>query len=219
MIDLQSIHKSIREATGHARPLFVDLALSLGENDRSVAILGRSGSGKTSLLRLLAGLDLAYTGSYLVDGSPLRPTSTAMARHRAAHIGIITQHFDLLPELTALQNVRLGMPERRSTRSDAQHCLERVDIGELAGTRVRRLSGGQAQRVAIARALVKRPRLILADEPTGALDEDTENDVLDLFAELQGRGDRFVIATHSSAVATRCDRRLLLRNGVLTEVD
>jgi putative ABC transport system ATP-binding protein len=219
MIQLESVHKVIREPNGRRRELFSDLHFRLGEGTRSVAILGRSGSGKSTLLRLLAGLDTDYEGDYFFDDVRLPRTAARMARNRAANIGIITQHYDLLAERTALHNVRLGIPGRVASRDVARRSLERVHVDHLADKRVRHLSGGEAQRVAIARALVKRPRLVLADEPTGALDEVTESEVLLLFAELQEQGNVFVIATHSNEVAAQCDRRLLLTNKSLVEID
>ncbi|BDZ48882.1 ABC transporter ATP-binding protein [Frondihabitans sucicola] len=218
MIQLTSITKVIREPNGHPRTLFADLHFRLGDQDRSVAILGRSGSGKSSLLRLLAGLDTAYRGEYLADGMLLPRSAAGMARHRAAAVGIITQRYDLLPERTVLQNVRLGRADKQAATEEALRSLELVRLRGLAATRVRHLSGGEAQRVAIARALVKRPRLVLADEPTGALDASTEGEVLELFARLQDLGHRFVIATHSPTIAASCDRRLLLQDNALAEL-
>lgn len=215
MLHLRAINKSVREPNGGRRELFHDLDFRLDDSDRSVAILGRSGSGKTSLLRIVAGLDAAFGGEYLFDGRALPRTSSDLARHRAANIGIITQGYDLLPERTALQNVRLGLPGRPATRAAALDCLVRVGLGDAAAKAVRHLSGGEAQRAAIARALVKEPRIVLADEPTGSLDDETEDDVLALFADLQTQGVAFVIVTHSEKVAAACDRRLVIEKRAL----
>lgn len=216
MIELRAIRKTLREADGQARTLFDGLDLSVGEEERSVAIMGRSGSGKSTLLRMLAGLDLDYSGDYRFHGEELTRTPDAMADFRLRNIGIVTQHYDLLSDRNVLQNVVFGAPDRRGAAVRAQRCLTQVHLDGFARKKVTRISGGEAQRVAIARALVKQPAVILADEPTGALDEGTEDRVLALFEELQHLGTRFVIATHSSRVAAACDRVLTISGHRLT---
>lgn len=217
MITLRDVSKTITEPDGSTRTLFDRLNFALREDDRSVAITGRSGSGKSTLLRILAGLDTDFTGNYEHDGRVLERTPRRMAEHRLRHIGIVTQDHSLLGDRSVLDNVRLGVPARAGSADRARDALEAVDIGHLAGKRPRRLSGGEAQRVAIARAIAKRPAVVLADEPTGALDETTEDDTLALFDRLQQAGTKFVIVTHSERVAQRCGRRLQLQRGQLIE--
>jgi putative ABC transport system ATP-binding protein len=218
-IGLRGLGKQFGEPGGHVRRLFEDLTLDLGTADRSVAILGRSGSGKSSLLRILAGIDIAYQGSFSVDGEQLRRNQNTMSEFRRRHVGIITQRYDLLGERTALHNTMLGLGSIRAAHREASaDALERVGLAGLAGRRVDRLSGGEAQRVAIARAIVKEPSIVLADEPTGALDERTEDEILELFDHLQTRGSTMIIATHSERVAERCSRRFMVSDHRLVEV-
>lgn len=217
MIALRDVSKTITEPDRSPRVLFDRLDFELSDDERSVAITGRSGSGKSTLLRILAGLDTDFEGTYEHDGRALERTAPRMAAHRLRHIGIVTQDADLLGDRTVLDNVRLGVPERSGSADPAHAALEAVGISHLAGKRPGRLSGGEAQRVAIARAIAKRPPVVLADEPTGALDERTEDDVLTLFDLLQRAGTRFVIVTHSGRIAQRCDRRLVLHQKRLLE--
>ncbi|MFK4483633.1 ABC transporter ATP-binding protein [Curtobacterium sp. AB7] len=217
MITLRDVSKTITEPDGSTRTLFDRLHFDLREDDRFVAITGRSGSGKSTLLRILAGLDTDFEGAYEHDGRVLERTASRMAAHRLRHIGIVTQDHNLLGDRSVLDNVRLGVPARADSAARAHDALEAVGISHLVAKRPRRLSGGEAQRVAIARATAKRPAVVLADEPTGALDETTEDDVLALFDQLQHAGSKFVIVTHSERVAQRCGRRLHLQHGQLIE--
>ncbi|PPF41873.1 ABC transporter ATP-binding protein [Pseudoclavibacter sp. AY1F1] len=211
-VTLRGVEKNITEADGQSRPIFADLSLTLPDDIRSAAILGRSGSGKSTLLRILSGLDVRYGGTYSFAGEELRRNELAMSEFRRTHVGIITQSYDLLRERTVLQNVMLGLGSTKSAyRAPALDALRVVGIEALAARRVGRLSGGEAQRVAIARAVVKKPALILADEPTGALDEDTEDRILDVFDTLQQQGAVLIVATHSERVAERCQRRFRIQ--------
>lgn len=218
-IELRGLGKQFSELGGGVRHLFEDLTLRLATADRSVAILGRSGSGKSSLLRILAGLDIQYSGSYLVEGEELRQNESTMSNFRRQYVGIITQRYDLLDERTALHNTMLGLGSIKTAhRKASAGALERVGLADLADRRVGLLSGGEAQRVAIARAIVKKPLIVLADEPTGALDEQTEDEILDLFDHLQTQGSTMIIATHSERVAERCSRRFMVSDHRLVEV-
>ncbi|RTE48387.1 ABC transporter ATP-binding protein [Actinobaculum sp. 352] len=204
VIELNGISKDFTEPDGSKRVLFDDLSFAI-ESERSVAILGRSGSGKTTLLRILAGLDIAYSGTYTFEGNQLEKKGAEMARYRRKHIGVISQHYDLLSDRNVAQNVALAVAERKERADVVTRCLERVGLGGFERKRVDKLSGGEAQRVAIARALAKRPQIILADEPTGALDEATEAEILALFRSLQETGTVFIIATHNHTVAAQCE--------------
>ena len=189
----------------------VTLDVAAGE---SVSIRGESGSGKSTLLHLLAGLDAPDSGSLTWEGSP-----DTGARRRAAFLGIVFQSFYLIPELDALQNVLMARRILGSIgpaeRARAAALLQRVGLAERAHHLPAQLSGGERQRVAVARALMNSPRLILADEPTGNLDEHTGAAVIELLLGLCGEtGTTLVLVTHNAAHAARCSRQLLLREGV-----
>lgn len=218
LIELRKIRKTINESNGQSRVLFDDLDFNLSQHERSVALLGRSGSGKSSLLRILAGLDVRYTGEYRSLGRTLPQRADSMASYRLENVGIVTQAYDLINDLNVVQNVKLATPKAAGADLIAQQALIAVGLSDFAHKRISKLSGGEAQRVAIARAIAKKPAIVLADEPTGALDEGTEDEVLRLFKDLESAGTRFVIATHSNKVAESCDRRLILEKNRLVEV-
>ena len=188
-----------------------------------VSIMGASGSGKSTLMNILGLLDRPTSGTRIVGGREIVTLDDdEISRVRNATIGFVFQSFHLLPRLTAAENAGLpllyrGWPEPR-IRESALAALERVGMADRASHRPNQLSGGQQQRVAIARALIGEPLLILADEPTGALDPDTARDVMDLFEELcADRRMAVVIVTHSPEVSQRCRRRLTLDAGILHE--
>ena len=186
-----------------------------------LAIQGPTGQGKTTLLQLLGGLDRPTSGTLLLDGKDLGTMSEAeITRLRAASIGFIFQTFNLIPTLPAAVNVELALvplrleaPERHSRVAQA---LDAVGLSDRAGHLPAELSGGQQQRVAIARALVKDPTVLLADEPTGNLDEATRDEIIDLLARLvRDRGLTLVMVTHDSIVAARAQRIGQMRDGRL----
>ncbi len=192
----------------------VDLTIAEGER---VAIVGASGSGKSTLLGLLAGLDLPTSGEVIVDGVPLGGLDEdGRARLRGEKIGFVFQSFHLLPGLTALENVMLPLEllGRRDAAATAGEVLERVGLGHRLHHFPRQLSGGEQQRVAVARAFAPRPRLLLADEPTGNLDRATGERVVELLFRLNAEvGTTLVLVTHDDALARRCDRILRLSDG------
>jgi putative ABC transport system ATP-binding protein len=198
----------------------LDLELDAGER---VAITGRSGAGKSTLLALLGGLEQLQAGTLDVGGVDVAALNgDALAAFRGSTIGFVFQHFGLLGTLTAQENVELAMAvasHGRAERADrARLLLDAVGLGERAGHLPSALSGGESQRVAIARALANSPRLILADEPTGNLDDESTVGVLDLLGSLaNGHGCTLVVATHDEMVASRWDRRLHLERGGLRE--
>ena len=196
----------------------IDLSVQRGE---AVVLQGVSGSGKSTLLHLLGGIERPSSGSVVVAGQDLQALSGGAASDfRARHIGFVFQFFNLLPTLTALENVVCALEplpgSRASRRDDARAALAAVGLADLADQYPGRLSGGQQQRVAIARAVVKRPALLLADEPTGALDAQTARQVMALLRDLrQQRGCALVIATHDAMVCDYADRVLRLESGRL----
>lgn len=196
----------------------VNLQIAAGTR---VAIAGPSGSGKTSLLLLFSGLERPSGGRVLIDGVDLgKLDRDGLADMRRERVGIVFQSFHLLPSLSALDNVALPlqMAGRRDAREQARAMLARVGLGERLDHFPTQLSGGEQQRVAIARALVHRPRLLLADEPTGNLDDQTAESVRELLFELnRDMGTTLVLVTHDLAFAARCDRVLRLHDGQLIE--
>ena len=197
------------------------VSLDIAEGD-FVAIMGASGSGKSTLMNILGCLDHPTTGSYQLAGEAVDAMSAdALASIRNRRIGFVFQQFNLLPRTSALENVELPMvyahvpPVERHRR--ALRSLQRVGLGERSGHTPAELSGGQQQRVAIARALVNNPRLILADEPTGALDSQTSEDIMRLLAELNEQGMTVVLVTHESDIAAWARRRLVFRDGRVLE--
>ena len=193
----------------------VSLVVEAGE---FVAIMGPSGSGKSTLLNLAGGLDTPTSGEVLVEGSPLSGlTSPQLASMRRRHVGYVFQDFNLLPGLSAVENVAFpleldGMPWREA-RDAAMDVLTQCGIAQLADRRPEEMSGGQAQRVAISRALVGPRRLLLADEPTGALDSETGVAVLELLRQRADDGAAVVMVTHEPRFAAWADRTVYLRDG------
>jgi ABC-type lipoprotein export system ATPase subunit len=198
----------------------VDLKIQRGE---WLAVLGASGSGKSTLLHLIGGLDTPDEGRVLFDDRDLFDQSTTQRdRFRNRHVGFVFQAYHLLPELNVLENTMLTQLIGRSsiagsTRAATVDLLGRLGLGERLRHRPRELSGGERQRVAIARALINEPDLLLADEPTGNLDQATGDRILDLFGELHAAGQTIVMVTHDPRIAERADRTLELVAGELVK--
>ncbi|MEP7068564.1 MAG: ABC transporter ATP-binding protein [Usitatibacter sp.] len=189
----------------------------------AVAIVGASGSGKSTLLGLLAGLDVPSEGRVWIAGEELFVLNEdGRARLRGQMVGFVFQSFQLLPALTALENVMLPLELARGAdaASRARAVLERVGLGERLGHYPRQLSGGEQQRVAVARAFVTEPRLLFADEPTGNLDSETGEHIIELLFEMnRERGTTLVLVTHDAELAKRCDRRLHIAAGEISHED
>jgi putative ABC transport system ATP-binding protein len=196
----------------------VEFAVAAGE---ALAIVGASGSGKSTLLAILAGLDTPTAGSVLLDGTDLFALDEdARAELRGRAVGFVFQSFQLLPALTALENVMLPLElaGRRDAEAEAREMLARVGLGERLGHYPKHLSGGEQQRVALARAFVVRPKLLLADEPTGSLDADSGAGVIDLMFELNhSLGTTLVMVTHDEHLARRCARMVRLAGGRIVD--
>ena len=207
MIELQDVSRRYDDGP----PALSSVTLTVQEGE-AVAILGPSGSGKSTLLNLVAGLDRPDTGTVTVAGTRVdRLGEAAAARFRRTRIGMVFQFFNLLDDLTALDNVLLpaqlaGMPAA-AARERARRMLGSLGIERLADAYPGRLSGGERQRVAVARALMNRPALLLADEPTGALDTASGEDVQELLLDLQRNGQTILLVTHDTALAEACATR------------
>ncbi len=217
MIRLLDVHLTIPAAAGPVAILRgIDLGVARGER---VGLLGPSGSGKTSLLMLLAGLERATSGLIEVAGQDLGVLDEdGRAKFRLANLGIVFQAFHLIPSMTAVQNVAvpLELAGRRDASAVAKAALEQVGLGHRLSHLPSQLSGGEQQRVALARAFAPRPKLLLADEPTGNLDVETGQSVMDLLFGLCGAsGATLLLITHDPALAARCDRVVTLRQGVV----
>jgi len=219
LVQIRGLTKAFAEG-GRVRPVLerVDLEIAPGE---FFVLLGKSGSGKSTLLNLMSGIDHPDAGQILISGTDITALSERkQTLFRRDHIGIIFQFFNLIPTLTVLENITLpdelrGM-SRRDSETSGRRLLERVGLADRADTFPDKLSGGEQQRVAIARALAHEPTLVLADEPTGNLDEDTGRSVLQLLLELtRNAGRTLVMATHNPDIVPLADRVCRIHEGKL----
>lgn len=198
----------------------VNFSLKQGE---FVSILGPSGSGKSTLMNIIGCLDVPTSGKYILNGNEVENLSEAeLAQIRNVEIGFVFQQFQLLPRLSALQNVELPLiyagVKDKERKIRAKEMLERVGLGNKIKNRPNQLSGGQQQRVAIARALVTHPTILLADEPTGALDQTTGSQIIELFKELNSEGRTIIMITHDEEVSKNATRVVKILDGELSEV-
>ena len=217
---------SLKDATlsldGNAGRVDILHGISLDvEKGRSLAMVGPSGSGKSSLLMLMGGLERASGGSITALGQDLTAMNEdALARFRRASMGVVFQSFHLIPTMTALENVAtpLELAGDKEAFAKAEAELETVGLSHRISHYPSQMSGGEQQRVALARAMVVRPQILLADEPTGNLDETNGNAIMELLFELQTRDDAtLVLVTHSNSLANRCDSVIRLRDGRIDE--
>jgi putative ABC transport system ATP-binding protein len=221
MIELQNIHKSYFLA-GKEEPVLKGVNFKLIDGDM-VALMGPSGSGKSTLMNIIGLLDHPTSGTYRLNQNEIASfASDELAELRNRYIGFVFQSFFLLPRLTALQNVMLPLIYRNMPREEmtalAMNKLTKVGMAELTHHTPSQLSGGQQQRVAIARALVGEPKVILADEPTGALDAKTSQEVMDLLTQLnQHEATTIIIVTHDEEVASQCKNICRIREGRLLQ--
>ncbi len=222
MIQLNNISKiyQMGDETVHALD-HAHLSVNAGE---FVSIVGPSGSGKSTMMNIIGCLDIADEGEYLLDGQHISNyTETELAHIRNEKIGFIFQNFNLLPQLTAAENVELPLIYQKIPAATRKRmvldALEQVHLKNRRDHKPTELSGGQQQRVAIARALVTSPSLFLADEPTGALDSRTSEEIIRLFHELHERGNTIIVITHDEAVADQADRKVRIHDGKVREVN
>jgi len=219
LVRLRDLHLTVPSAVGPVNILRgVDLEIAPGE---AIGLVGPSGSGKTSLLMVLAGLERASSGSVRVAGQELTALDEdALARLRRDHVGIVFQAFHLIPTMTALENVSVPMELAgdRAARDRAAACLDSVGLGHRLTHLPGQLSGGEQQRVALARAFARSPLLLLADEPTGNLDQATGDLVMDLLFSLRARaGTTLLLVTHDQRLAARCERTIRMADGRITD--
>ena len=222
LLHLEAVTRTVLPPDQPALTILDGIDLTVSENDR-ISIVGRSGSGKSTLLNLLGLLDLPTSGVLEFEGRPVKDYSSAQRdRVRGRDIGFVFQQFNLLGGRTALENVMMPLTYAEGRqfwrrRALAAEMLEEVGLGHRLDSLPDRLSGGEQQRVAIARSLVRGPRLILADEPTGALDLDTGQSVMELIDAVASRTQAaLVVITHDPAIAARADTHYRLERGVLT---
>jgi putative ABC transport system ATP-binding protein len=223
MYELTDVRKTFRRGDSTVQALDgVNLTIDAGE---FLAVQGPTGQGKSTLLLLLGGLDRPSSGSVIFEGRDLaRLGEDELARLRASEFGFVFQTFNLIPTLTAQENVETALVPTQVSGNKrhelAVAMLEELGLADRAGHLPSELSGGQQQRVAIARALVKQPRVLLADEPTGNLDEHTRDEIIGLLEQLwQERGITLVVVTHDSAVARRAGRLAVIENGRVREAE
>jgi putative ABC transport system ATP-binding protein len=217
MIEIAEINKAYRIGT-RTLPVLRDVSLRVGAGE-FVAIMGASGSGKSTLLNILGILDDYDSGSYHLDGTLIRGLSERQAAvYRNRFIGFVFQAFNLLPFKTALENVELPLQYRGVGRGkQAMEALERVGLAARSEHLPNEMSGGEKQRVAIARALIGEPQLVLADEPTGALDTTTSEAIMGLLDEANRQGVTIVMVTHEHDIAARARRLVRIRDGQIVE--
>ncbi|MDO5336517.1 MAG: ABC transporter ATP-binding protein [Eubacteriales bacterium] len=219
-LEIKGIYKDYEQGKMKV-PVLKNVNFSMEEGEY-VAIMGPSGSGKTTLMNIIGCLDKASRGDYFLDGVDLNACSeNAMSDIRLHKIGFVFQSFHLLPKQTALQNVEMPLHyariPKKQRREKALRALDRVGLSDRVNFRPNQLSGGQMQRVAIARAMVNNPRLLLADEPTGALDSKSGAQVMELFKSLNEEGVTVLMITHDPEIAAHAKRVVTIRDGILAE--
>ena len=222
IIEINNLNKTYKNGEMDV-PVLHDVCLSVDQGE-FVSIMGPSGSGKSTLMNIIGCLDRQTSGTYLFNGEDVSSmTDDQLSDLRNRGVGFVFQQFNLLPRETAVENVSLPLVyanvPAKEREQRARAALERVNLSDRADFLPTQLSGGQKQRVAVARALVNNPSILLADEPTGALDSKSGEQLMDLFCELNKQGTTIVMITHERGVANYAQRVLLMNDGILTAAD
>ena len=217
LIELKNISKQYREETTILKGVYLCI-----EDGDYIALMGPSGAGKTTLMNIMGCLDRATQGEYFLDGNEISDyPEKEKARLRNEKFGFVVQDFALINEMTVYENVRLPLRYRKKRlkkeREHIESILKSLEIEDKKEIRVCDLSGGQQQRVAIARAIVNSPEIILADEPTGALDQETGREVMEIFSKLNQQGKTIIIVTHDPNIAAKCNRIVKMVDGKIQE--
>lgn len=220
ILELKGIYKNYQQGKMEV-PVLKNINFSMEEGEY-VAIMGPSGSGKTTLMNIIGCLDQATAGTFFLDGQDISKCSeNEMSDIRLHKLGFVFQSFHLLPRQSAVANVELPLNyakvPKKERRERALKALDRVGLADRVNFRPNQLSGGQMQRVAIARAMVNNPRLLLADEPTGALDSTSGKQIMELFGQLHAAGATIVMITHDRSIADHAHRICLIHDGMLKE--
>lgn len=220
VIEIQGLYKDYNTAAG-VFPVLKDVNLTIDDGDY-VAIMGPSGSGKSTFMNILGCLDRPTKGEYILDGHSVKSlSSNELAKLRNKTIGFVFQGFNLLARSTLVENVSLPLvyaEDQKELRTKiAKNILERMGLGNYFDSKPSQISGGQQQRVAIARALVNKPRIILADEPTGNLDSKTSDEIMKIFDELNQIGNTIIIVTHENDIAEHASRQVRFLDGKIVE--
>lgn len=216
MIEIANLHKTYNYKKSNAFEALKDVNIKIQDGEL-VAIVGKSGAGKSTLMHIIGCIDDFESGSYKIDGVEVSGMSEKeKSRIRNEKVGIVMQDFALVEDYTAGENVMIPIhfsKDKKDRKTRAYEALRSVSMEEYAKKPVKKLSGGQKQRVAIARALINNPSVILADEPTGALDSATSNEIMKVFEELNKSGRTVIIITHDREIAERCGRVIEIRDG------
>ncbi len=219
MIKLENISKIYNKGKANAFQALYDVSLEIKDGEMA-AIIGTSGAGKSTLLHILACIDSYESGEYYIDNVLVKDMpEKKLAKIRGERIGMVMQDYALIDDFTAIQNVMLPLDfagaKISGKRERALDALEAVAMAEYADKSVKQLSGGQKQRIAIARAVVNNPSIVLADEPTGALDSKTSEEIMELFHSLNEKGCTIIIVTHDQKIAQQCRRIIRIEDGVI----
>lgn len=219
MIEIKNLNKTYNYKKSNAFQALKNVSITIADGEM-VAIMGTSGAGKSTLMHIIGCIDNFESGEYLLNGQSVRKISESkQAEFRNQEVGIVMQDFALIEGYSVLENVMVPLYfcKTKKKKEKAMAALKKIGIEELANKAVNKLSGGQKQRVAIARAIVNEPSILLADEPTGALDSKTSKEILEVFRDLNRENKTVIIITHDKEVAEQCERIILVEDGEIQE--